>query len=121
MKIQEKIQIDVAVLTVSGTLMSGPDVSPFHDHIRKLSLDGINNVVVDFSKVKWFGSSMLGVLAASLTTLRKQSGDIRLTGTTKKIDSILMVTKLAGIFLTFDTVDLAVSSFKTQPPEPGTS
>jgi len=46
MKIQEKIQIDVAILTVSGSLMSGPDVSPFHDHIRKLSLDGINNVVV---------------------------------------------------------------------------
>jgi len=117
MKIREEIQIDVAVLTVSGPLMSGPDVSPFHDHIKKLALDGIKNVVVDFSKVKWFGSSMLGVLTASLSSLRNEGGDLRITGITKKIESILMVTQLSGIFRTLDSVDRAVSSFKTQPPE----
>ena len=119
MKIREDIKNEVAILTLSGSLMSGPDVSPFHDHIKKLALDGIKNVVVDFSKIKWFGSSMLGVMTASFTTLRNEGGDLRLARITKKIDSILMVTKLAGIFLTFDTVDQAVSSFKSKPPDPG--
>jgi len=61
---------------------------------------------------------MLGVLTASLTTLRNEGGDLRLPGVTKKIESILMVTRLASIFRTIETVDRAVASFKTQPPDP---
>ena len=120
MKINEEIRDDVAVLTVTGALMSGPEVAEFHEHIKRLDKDGLTNIVVDFAKVKWFGSSMLGVMTASLTTVRNSGGDIRLTGITKKIESILMVTQLAGIFRTLDSVDRAVASFKTQPPE-GTS
>lgn len=116
MNIAEEIRDDVAVLTVTGELMSGPEVASFHDHVKKLANTGITKVVVDFSKVRWFGSAMLGVLIASLTTLRNAGGDMRLTGITEKIDSILMVTKLAGIFRTLDTVDRAVASFTTQPP-----
>ena len=118
MNIKEEIRDNVAVLTVTGALMSGPEVGPFQDHVKRLVKDGIKNVVVDFSKVKWFGSSMLGVLTASLTTLRNEGGDLRLTGITKKIESIMMVTRLSGIFRTIDTVDRAVASFSTQPPEP---
>ena len=117
MKIREDIRRDVAVLTVTGSLMNGPDVAPFHDYVKKLAESGITKVVVDFSKVKWFGSSMLGVLTASLTTLRNEGGDLRLTGITRKIESILMVTKLSAIFQTMETVDRAVASFQTRPPE----
>ena len=116
MKISEETREGVSVLTVSGALMSGPEVASFHDHIKNLVEGGNANVVVDFSKVKWFGSSMLGVMTASLTTVRNAGGDMRLTGITKKIESILMVTQLASIFRTLESVDRAVASFKTQPP-----
>lgn len=116
MKINEEMRDGVAVLTVSGALMSGPEVASFHEHIKTLAENGTANVVVDFSKVKWFGSSMLGVMTASLTTVRNLGGDMRLTGITKKIESILMVTQLASIFRTIENVDRAVASFKTQPP-----
>ena len=111
MRISEKIRGDVAVLTLSGELMSGPEVAPFQDHIKKLANGDIKKVVVDFSRVRWFGSAMLGVLTASLTTLRGEGGDLRLTGVTRKIESILMVTQLANIFKTLPTVDRAVESF----------
>lgn len=114
MKISEKIRGDVVVLTLSGELMSGPEVAPFQDHVKKLASEGIKKVVVDFSRVRWFGSAMLGVLTASLTTLRGEGGDLRLTGVTRKIESILMVTQLANIFTTLDTVDRAVESFADQ-------
>jgi len=117
MRIKETIRNDVVILTITGNLMSGPDVAPFHDHIKRLVNDNLVRVIVDFSSVKWFGSSMLGVLTASLTTLRSAGGDLRLTGITKKIESILMVTQLAHIFRTVETVDRAVASFTTQPPE----
>ena len=112
MTIKEELRDDIAVLRITGQLMSGPEVQPFHQHIQRMILDGITKVVVDFSKVKWFGSAMLGMMTASLASLRKEGGDLRLTGVMKKIESILMVTKLASIFQTLDSVDSAVASFK---------
>ena len=91
--------------------MSVAELMPFQEHIRRLNEDGLTSVIVDFSQVKWFGSAMLGVLIASLTTLRSAGGDLRLTGITKKIDSILMVTQLAGIFQTLDSVEEAIESY----------
>ena len=101
---------EVAVLRISKALMSGAELMPFQEHIRRLNEDGLTSVVVDFSQVKWFGSAMLGVLTTSLTTLLSAGGDLRLTGITKKIDSILMVTQLAGIFQTLDSVEEAIES-----------
>ena len=118
MKIDETIQGKVAILTIHGALMSGPEVGAFHDHVKRLIRDGISQAAVNFEHVKWFGSAMLGVMTAALASARKEGGDIRLTGVTKKIESILMVTKLAAVFKTVDTVDRAVASFETQPPEP---
>jgi anti-sigma B factor antagonist len=92
--------------------MSGPEVAPFHEHVKKLGDTGLKKIVVDFSRVKWFGSSMLGVLTASLSTVRTDGGDVRLAGVVDKIESILMVTQLASIFRTFRTVDEAVGSFE---------
>ncbi|MSS73727.1 MAG: anti-sigma factor antagonist [Candidatus Latescibacteria bacterium] len=112
MHIDEKIQDDVAVLTISRDLTTGPDVSPLHDRIKSLTKDGITKVVVDFSKVRFCGSALLGALIAGLTTLRNAGGDLRLTGLAERMESLLAVTHLAGIFRTLNTVDLAVGSFK---------
>ena len=74
MRIKVDIRDHVAVLTVSGTLMSGPTVVPFQHYVEEVMADGITNVVVDFSRVRWFGSTMLGVLAVSLEMLRNAGG-----------------------------------------------
>ncbi len=102
---------EVVVLRISGALMSGAELVAIPRTVRRLIEDGLTSVVVDFSQVKVFGSAMLGVLIASLTTLRSAGGDLRLTGITKKIDSILMVTQLAGIFQTQDSVEEAIESY----------
>jgi|GEM_PF-7105350 hypothetical protein len=49
MNIKEEIKEDIAILTVTGDLMSGPDVLPFHTHIKKLVTDGTSKIIVDFS------------------------------------------------------------------------
>ncbi len=117
MRIREDVRKDVAVLTVTGTLMSGPEVAPFHDHVKQLVERGINRIVVDLSKPAWCGSAMLGVLVASLSTVRNAGGDLRLAGIRERIRSLFVVTQLAEVFQTADTVDRAVASFETQPPE----
>ena len=78
--------------------------------------EGVVNVVVDFSKVKWFGSTMLGVLATSLKMLRDAGGDIRLAGIANRMESLMMVGQLSSHFRALETVDAAIESFATDPP-----
>lgn len=113
MYIDQEIRDDVAVLTVRKPLMTLPDVVPFHDQVKGLVKDGIRKVVADFSQVQWFGTPMLEALITSLTTLQNAGGDLRLTGLTQRMHGILTVTHLDRIFQTLDTVDQAVTSFKT--------
>ena len=112
MHIDEEIRGGVAVLTLSKAMTTGPDVAPFHDRVKTLARGGVRRVVVDFSQIQWFGSAMLGALIASLTTLRGVGGEMRLVGITERMGSVLSVTGLGKVFLTVDTVDRAVASFK---------
>ena len=111
MTINQEIRSDVVVLTVNGSLSSGPEVAPLHQHIKRLQTAGINKVVVDFAGVRWFGSCMLGVMTASLSTLRREGGDLLITGVASRISEILQATQLEQVFRSQDSVDQAVASF----------
>lgn len=116
MKVKVDIRDDVARLAVSGSLMSGPTVVPFQHYVEEVMKDGIIHVVVDFSKVKWLGSTMLGVLASSLKMLREKGGDLRLTGLANKMESLMMVGQLSCHFRALESVDAAIESFVSAPP-----
>ena len=110
MKIKEKIDNQVAVLTLSGKMMGGPETTALHDHIRSLMGDNISKVVIDLGGVKWINSSGLGVLMAAMTTLKNAGGQMKLANVTEKVESLLMITQLMRIFDTYETVDRAVSA-----------
>ena len=78
MRIKEKIDNHVAVLSLSGKMMGGPETTALHDHIRSLMSDGISKVVIDLGGVKWINSSGLGVLMAAMTTLKNADGQMKL-------------------------------------------
>jgi len=110
-KINETMEGNVAIITLKGKLMGGPEMQELHDHISELMQDGVKQVVCDLSKVKWLNSSGLGALMGALTTLRNNGGDMKLAHASDKIQSLLMITKLMSIFDTHEDVDGAVKSF----------
>jgi len=112
MKIKEKINGSVAVLTLSGKMMGGPETQAVHDHIKGLISDGIVNVVIDLGDVKWMNSSGMGILMASMTTLKNAEGKLALARVTEKVESLLIITQLIKVFSSFETVERAVASFK---------
>jgi anti-sigma B factor antagonist len=110
MKIKEKIESHVAVLTLSGKMMGGPETTALHDHIRGLINDGIIKVVIDLGEVKWMNSSGMGVLMACMTTLSNANGKLVLARVSEKVNSLLIITQLIKVFDTFETVERARSS-----------
>ena len=119
MQIYEEVREDVIILKVSGQMTIRSDVDMLRDQIRSLAGFGINKLVVDFSQVDWFGSSMISVLTEGLTLIRESGGDLRLTGVGRRIERVLIVTGLEGIFRIFNRIDEGVESFQDEDAHMG--
>lgn len=111
MRMGEKEQAGVVVMMPKGKIMGGPDAGAVKERLHQLIDEGKKKVVVDLSGVSWMNSSGLGILIGGLTTMRNASGDLKLAGTTDKVQNLLMVTKLITIFESYDTVEEAVASY----------
>ncbi len=115
MEINEEIREDVVVLTFTSERIDAQEVEGFHGKVKGLVHQGFKKVVVNLENVRWFGSAMLGVLVASLTTLKNAEGDLRLANVAKRMDSVFAATHLASLFKNYESVDRAVSSYIVKP------
>lgn len=105
------------VIEFSGNLMGGPDASEFNDKLHELIDKDRKEIVADLSDVKFMNSSGLGILIGGLTTMKKAGGDLRIAGADKRIESLLMVTKLLTVFNSYRTVEEAVESYQDEKEE----
>ena len=99
------------IIEMKGNIMGGPSTEDFSKLLHSLVEDGKTNVVVDLGKVKFMNSSGLGMLIGGLTTMKKASGDLRICRADKKIESLLVVTKLITVFKHFKSIEEAVESY----------
>ena len=111
MKVDKQVKKDVVVLRLSGDLTGGPDASLFYDTIKQIVAGGNTKVLVDMGKVYLVNSTGLGMLIAALTSTKNAGGSLKLLNVTKRIESLLMVTKLSLIFETFQDEEQALASF----------
>ena len=112
MKLTHREVNAIAILEPKGKIMGGPDAAMLHDKLHEFIDQSKKKVVIDLAKVEWMNSTGLGILISGLTTMRNNGGELKLAGVTEKIESLLTITKLITVFENYDTVDLAVESFK---------
>jgi anti-sigma B factor antagonist len=111
MKFKVREAGNVTIIDLSGKLMGGCDADVFRDMIHELLEKGRRQVIVNLSEITWVNSTGVGILITGYTTLRKNKGDLRLLNVSKKIQSMLYVTKLNLIFECFEDERAAVASF----------
>ena len=111
MQIRSSRRDGVAVLSLDGDVLGGPDGSALHDALAEARGDGPLQAVVDLAGVRFMNSSGLGMLVGALTSARNTGGDLRLAAVGDRVSAILKVTQLDGVFQQFDSVDDAVASF----------
>jgi anti-sigma B factor antagonist len=111
MKVLTERKGDVMVLRLRGTLMGGPDAQVFEDVLSKALAEGVSQVLVDMSDISWVNSTGLGILIAGHRTVGSSGGALKLLHVSKRIESILMVTKLNTLFDSYDDEAHAIASF----------
>lgn len=112
MQIDEKINGDVAIIKVTGdiTLNQGGDVL-LKDKVQSLLQQGHRKLVLDLGGVAYVDSAGLGQLVQIHATAKNKGGALRLANVTKRLNDLLVVTKLVTIFDSYESEAEAVASF----------
>ena len=115
MRIEERVVNNVTVVKVHGDIIlngSGPDLA---DKVRTLLEQDRRRIVLDMGDVRYVDSGGIGELVESFTATQHRGGSIKLLGVTKRLNDLLVITKLLNVFECFDTEDEAIGSFEARP------
>jgi anti-sigma B factor antagonist len=111
LKVKTRMEGDVAIISVSGKLMGGPESDALRNEIKNLIDDGSKKFVVNLKGVPWINSTGLGALMAVYTSIQRSEGVLKLCHVSDRIQSLFMITKLLTIFDTYPTESEAIESF----------
>ena len=101
----------VTIVDLSGRITLGEGSVVLRDTIRDLLGKGQKKILLNLGDVSYIDSSGIGELVSAYTTVRNQSGDLRLLNLTKKVHDLLQITKLYTVFDVKDDEAAAVGAF----------
>ena len=112
MKIAERTLGAVTVIDVDGPITSAEgDTDRLGDKVRSLLQQGRTQLIANLAKVSYMDSAGLGELVQAYTTVARQGGSMKLVGVTTRLNDLLVITKLATVFESYDSEAAAVASF----------
>jgi len=82
------------VIALKGKLLGTAECYEFLDDTRERIRDGFVRVVLDMSHVELINSTGVGILAAVLTSVRRQEGSLALVGLPERARQVLEFMRL---------------------------
>lgn len=112
---QRTLDGDVAVLRLEGKLSGLEGRGLIQDRLKKINQDTkeVKNIILDLEKVSWIDSTGLGELIASLSSVKKNGGNMVLANIPGPVNSLLSMTNLNQIFDTYENIDTALAELKS--------
>src|SRR5262245_45829130 len=88
----------IAVGTPEGTLWGGDETSKLRETIDDLIQKGNMQLIINLGSVNHLNSTALGLLVSTHTNYAKRNGAVKLCNVEKRINNILVITKLSMVF-----------------------
>jgi len=111
MKLDLRENENVTILVLSGQITTGEE-EQFREAIDTLLASGRTWILVDFTEITYIDSAGIGELVASLRTVKRFGGSLKILRPGKRIQDALSLTRLLPIFEIFDDEDSAIASFE---------
>jgi anti-sigma B factor antagonist len=112
MTVSERTADGVTILDISGHVTLNDGADQIRDKVKAVLADGKRHVLINLGQVSYMDSAGLGELVQAYSTVSKQGGALKLLSPTKRLKDLLVITKLATVFESFDDEKLATGSFK---------
>jgi anti-sigma B factor antagonist len=111
MQIEERVVDDVTILDLKGKMTLGEGDELLKDKIGSLVSQGKKKILLNLEAVPYIDSACLGEIVRTYTSISRQGGRLKLLNVSKRIQDLLVITKLITIFDSYDGEAEAVKSF----------
>ena len=103
----------IAIISLYGELIDRNEAQQLLNQLNLLSEGGIKNFILELSELKYMNSTGLNVLINVLTKSRKNGGELVICGISKKVNELLLITKLNSVFTVSESTDEAILKFNS--------
>lgn len=110
MTLEKEKRGDIWVLTPRRDLMGGEETHELEQAIREIAEAGPPRIIIDVGRISYLNSTGLGSLVSAHMACQNRQGFLRLANISKRIKNLFIITKLAFVFETFDSVDEALAN-----------
>lgn len=97
----------ISSFVLSGELVSKEQALKMLEEVDAGIEKGDNKILLNLADLKYVNSSGLNVMINILTKARKSGGDVAICNVNKKINELLVITKLNSVFNVSDSVEKA--------------
>jgi anti-sigma B factor antagonist len=111
LEINRKEHEGVTILDMKGRITVGPEATALREAVAAAVTDNIRQLVFNLAQVDFIDSTGLGAVVMCSTTMRKAGGAVKLLNLNRRNIELLVMTKLATVFETFNDEQDAVNSF----------
>lgn len=105
---------DAALVMVSGQLTTLDTWGQLKEVVAALVRDGERRVVLNLSQLTFVDSTFIGELVACSLVMARAGGSLRLSNPSRRIQELLLITRLGQIFESYETDTEALAA-----PTPG--
>jgi anti-sigma B factor antagonist len=110
--IEKRMAGDVMVLSLVGDMtLDGSGATMIADKVRSEMVQGQNRFLLDLGHVRYIDSAGLGELIHAFAAVRNRGGAMKLLNVTKRVNELLVLTRLLTVFESFDTEAEALESY----------
>jgi anti-sigma B factor antagonist len=111
MQIEERRVDAVVILDLKGKMTLGEGDELLKDKISSLVSRGNRKILLNLEAVPYIDDAGLGEVVRTYTSLSRQGGRLKLLNVSKRIQDLLVITKLITIFDSYNNEAEAVKSF----------
>ena len=118
MPIAERQIGDVTIIDLSGKLANSDDSGILKEKVTSVFFQGRKKVLINLKDLSYMDSSGLGELVSCLATAKRNNGEIKLSNLGKRVQDLMIMTKLLAVFDVHDTEAGALTAFATKDVTP---
>ena len=101
----------VTVVDLSGQIKLGEGTAVLRDTVKDLLGKGQKKILLNLDDVNYIDSIGVGELVSAFTSVRNQGGELKLLHLTKKVRTVLEITRLYTVFDVLDDETEAIAAF----------
>lgn len=113
MQMSERKVGDVTIIDLAGKFAAGEGAGRLKDKVTSLVFQGHKKVILNVGELAYVDSAGLGEMVASHSVASRAGSTLKLANIGKRMQDLLVMTKLLAVFDSHDSEESALASFGT--------